>query len=102
MGRFKEIYDDPQWEPARQEAIRRANGLCVTCFKRGIIKPGKEVDHIVELTEENKDDWYIAFNPNNLEYKCTDCHNEKHERSIGLQKFLIPPNPPHPENKKSF
>lgn len=91
MARFPEIYKDPQWEPTRQYVIMRANGLCEECQKRKKIKPGKEVHHIVELTAENKNDWNIAFNPDNLEYLCTDCHNHKHDRSIGLQDFLIPP-----------
>lgn len=91
MAKFPEVYKNPQWNPARKECIRRANGLCEDCKSRGRIKPGKEVDHIIELTEENKDDWNIAFNPDNLQYLCSDCHNEKHDRSIGLQKFLTPP-----------
>ncbi|NJD02656.1 MAG: HNH endonuclease [Ruminiclostridium sp.] len=91
MARFPEVYQDPQWEPARQECIRRANGLCQECMRKKKIKPGKEVDHIIELTEDNKTDWDIAYNPDNLQYLCTDHHNHKHNRSNGLQDFLIPP-----------
>lgn len=91
MARFAEIYDTAEWERVRQYVIIRANGLCERCKVRGIIKPGKEVDHIIEITEDNKDDWNIIYNPKNLQYLCSDCHNEKHGRSIGLQKFLIPP-----------
>lgn len=91
MARFPEIYASPEWERSRQYVIARANGLCECCKEKGRIKPGKEVDHIEELTEENKDDWYVAYNPDNLQYLCSDCHNNKHDRSIGLQKFLTPP-----------
>lgn len=91
MARHSEIYGDPEWERVRRHVIARANGLCEFCKEKGRIKPGKEVDHIVELTDENKTDWYIAFNPENLQYLCSDCHNEKHDRSIGLQRFLTPP-----------
>jgi len=90
MGKFQEIYDDPRWPAARQAAIIKTNGLCAICLAKKIYKPGKEVDHIQELTEENKTDWNIAFNPDNLQYVCTDCHNEKHDRSIGLQSFINP------------
>ena len=91
LAKHKEIYKDPQWEPARQECIRKANGLCEECKRKDKLKPGKEVDHIIELTNQNKHDWNIAYNPNNLQYLCTDCHNHKSGRSIGLQNFLTPP-----------
>lgn len=71
--------------------ITRSNGLCERCKKKGKVKPGKIVHHIIWLTDANKGDWNIAFNIKNLEYVCNDCHEEVHDRSIGLQKFLIPP-----------
>jgi 5-methylcytosine-specific restriction endonuclease McrA len=91
MARHPEIYAAPEWEPARQFVISRANGLCEHCTKRGKVKAGKEVDHIIELTNGNKHLWEIAYNPENLQLLCSDCHNQKHDRSIGLQKFLTPP-----------
>lgn len=90
MARFPEVYADSRWPPARQAVIIRAKGLCEQCLKRKIYKSGREVDHIEELTEENKDDWNIAYNPDNLQYLCTDCHNNKHSRSIGIQDFITP------------
>jgi 5-methylcytosine-specific restriction endonuclease McrA len=90
MARHSEIYKDPQWEKVRQYVIARANGLCEMCKAKGIIKPGREVDHIVELTDGNKRDWDVAYNPDNLQLLCGDCHNDKHDRSIGLQKFIAP------------
>jgi 5-methylcytosine-specific restriction endonuclease McrA len=91
MARHAEIYQDPQWEPARQECRRRANGLCQRCKSKGKVKHGKIAHHKVWLTDDNKYDWNIAFNPDNLEWLCNDCHEDEHDRSIGLQKFLIPP-----------
>lgn len=91
MARHPEIYAAPEWERVRQFVIVRANGLCEHCQRKGKIKKGKEVDHIIELTDENKHDWNIAYNPDNLQLLCSDCHNHKHERSIGLQDFMTPP-----------
>ncbi|MHC1694629.1 MAG: HNH endonuclease, partial [Eubacteriales bacterium] len=91
MARFPEVYKDPRWDKVRRIIRARDNGLCVLCLAAGKIKPGREVDHIEELTEENKDDPDVAFNPDNLRLLCSDCHNHRHERSIGLQEFLIPP-----------
>lgn len=91
MARHPEIYAAPEWEKARKYVISRADGLCEECRRQGMVKLGKDVDHIIELTDENKQDWDIAYNPANLQYLCTDCHNHKHARSIGLQNFLSPP-----------
>ncbi|QMV43732.1 HNH endonuclease [Cohnella cholangitidis] len=91
MARHPEIYADPEWKKVRRFVIVRANGLCEGCQRKGVVKSGREVDHIVELTDENKHDWNIAYNPDNLQLLCPDCHNQKHDRSIGLQSFLSPP-----------
>lgn len=91
MAKYPEIYKTSEWKAARSYVITRSNGLCELCKKKGKIIPGKIVHHIKWLTDENKHDWNIAYNPNNLEYICNDCHEEEHDRSIGLQKFLSPP-----------
>lgn len=91
MARHTEIYKSPEWEKVRQFVIIRANGLCERCQEKGRIKPGKEVHHIEELSDLNKHNWSISYDPDNLQFLCSDCHNEKHDRSIGLQKFLTPP-----------
>lgn len=90
MARHPEIYATAEWRKARRYVIARDNGCCVLCTLLGLHKAGKEVDHIIELTDENKHDWNIAYNPINLRYLCTDCHNHKSGRSIGLQDFLVP------------
>lgn len=95
LARHPEVYRDPQWKIARRYVIARSNGLCEICMKSNKVKPGKEVDHIIELTHKNKHDWNIAYNPENLQYLCTDCHNHKHDRSIGLQEFTKPIAPSH-------
>jgi 5-methylcytosine-specific restriction endonuclease McrA len=91
MARHPEIYASSAWEKARRVCIVKADGLCEECRKKGRVRKGREVDHIIELTDENKKDWNIAYNPENLQLLCSDCHNHKHARSIGLQNFLIPP-----------
>lgn len=91
MARYPEVYKDKRWKPSRKTVITRSNGLCERCKKKGKVKAGKIVHHTIWLTDENKNDWNIAYNPKNLEYVCNDCHEEEHDRSIGLQKFLIPP-----------
>ncbi|MFD2614485.1 HNH endonuclease [Paenibacillus gansuensis] len=94
MARHPEIYATAEWKKARRTAIIRAGGLCELHSKKGKVVKGKEVDHIIELTDDNKHDWNIAYNPDNLQYLCSDCHNHKHSRSNGLQDFLLPPEYP--------
>jgi 5-methylcytosine-specific restriction endonuclease McrA len=91
MARHSEIYKKKEWYKARWFVISRSNGLCERCMNKGKIKVGKIVHHKKWLTDENKHDWNIAYNPENLEYICNDCHEEEHDRSIGLQGFLSPP-----------
>jgi 5-methylcytosine-specific restriction endonuclease McrA len=90
MARFRQVYKDPQWEPLRQYVIARAHGLCEECLRHGRYEAGKEVHHIIELTDDNWHDPEIAFDPDNLELLCSGCHNQKHDRSIGLAKFVEP------------
>ncbi|MDP4144150.1 MAG: HNH endonuclease signature motif containing protein [Bacillota bacterium] len=91
MARHSDVYKTKEWKEARQYVLTRSNGLCERCKKKGKIVPGKIVHHKRWLTDKNKHDWDIAYNPDNLEYICNDCHEEEHDRSIGLQKFLVPP-----------
>jgi len=91
MAQYPEVYKDKRWKPARKTVITRSNGLCERCKLKGKIKAGKIVHHKIWLNDDNKSDWNIAYNPKNLEYVCNDCHEDIHDRSTGLQKFLIPP-----------
>nr|WP_243865432.1 HNH endonuclease signature motif containing protein [Paenibacillus lupini] len=61
--------------------------MCEECTRQHRIEAGKEVDHIIELTDENKHDWNIAYNPDNLQLLCSTCHNIKHGRCTGLHFF---------------
>jgi len=87
MARHPEIYASAEWRKVRRFVIARANGLCEECTKQGRIEAGKEVDHIIELSDDNKHDWNIAYNPDNLQLLCAACHNVKHGRCTGLHFF---------------
>lgn len=91
LARHPEIYRTAEWRKVRAHVIARANGLCEECKRKGKVKKGRDVDHIVELTDENKHRWEIAYNPENLQFLCDCCHQHKHNRSNGLQEFVNPP-----------
>lgn len=42
----------------------------------------------IELTEENVNDATIALNPNNVELRCSRCHNVDHRRDWGHTKHV--------------
>lgn len=90
MARYPEVYKRSEWKQIRDYVISRANGLCEKCRTKGKIAKGKEVHHKIWLTEDNKGEWAIAYNPENLIYLCSSCHNDEHDRSTGLQKFVDP------------
>ena len=44
------FYKSSAWQSCRASYIRSKGGLCEDCLQRGLITPGAEVHHIVELT----------------------------------------------------
>ncbi|KOZ97981.1 HNH endonuclease, partial [Staphylococcus aureus] len=68
-------YNKKEWLAVRDYVRQRDKMTCVRCGAFGAKK--YEVDHIVELTWENLDDWKIALNPDNLQLLCKSCHNKK-------------------------
>ena len=48
-----------------------ANPLCVTCFAKGVITVGQQVDHVQPLWAEGKDD------DDNRQTLCIPCHKDK-------------------------
>lgn len=65
-------YTSRQYQVIRKEAIERGRGLCIECFKKGIIKPFKEVDHIKNIAQGGG-----FFDIDNLQLLCTECHKIK-------------------------
>jgi 5-methylcytosine-specific restriction endonuclease McrA len=72
------LYNTKRWQRLRKYIWQRDKGLCQECLKKGIIKQGEAVHHIVELTPENVLDPDVALNPDNLETLCRECHGAKH------------------------
>ena len=59
--------------------MKHARGLCERCLAKGIIKQGDHVHHKIELTPENMNDPSVAYNFDNLELLCFDCHQKEHD-----------------------
>lgn len=67
----KRFYDSTVWQKQRKYILARDH---YTCTEPGCHNVATEVHHIVELTEQNVNDYNIALNENNLRSLCHDCH----------------------------
>ena len=65
-------YKSRKYQAIRKQAIERDRGLCRECFKKGVIKPFNDVDHINNIAQGG--DFYDV---NNLQLLCTECHRIK-------------------------
>ena len=72
------FYGSRKWKSLRKAVRSRDKGLCQECLKKGIVRQGDAVHHIVALNESNVDDETISLNADNLITLCTDCHAAKH------------------------
>ena len=85
----KTFYKSKTWQRVRKYVWQRDNGLCQDCLKKGLITPGKEVHHIVELTEDNISDASIALDANNLITLCKSCHEARHNASNKNKRYSV-------------
>lgn len=67
-------------------AISRDFGLCQECKRRGTIRKGNIVHHIVEAREDLTKFWDV----DNLELSCEACHNKEHPERGGGEKKKKP------------
>ncbi|EJH4501849.1 HNH endonuclease signature motif containing protein [Cronobacter sakazakii] len=63
-----------EWRKVRNTVIKRDKGLCQTCKREGVIRPGSSVDHIIAKAHGGTDD------PSNLECICSEHHKAKTAR----------------------
>lgn len=82
--KYQSFYNSAEWKALRNYKWGMANGLCEHCLKKGIVRAGREVHHIIPIEE----DWNKRLDFDNLVLLCSDCHNAEHERISPLQKFL--------------
>jgi 5-methylcytosine-specific restriction enzyme A len=67
-----------KWRKARNEFIRR-NSLCVVCYRKGILKAAKVVDHTIP----HKGDASLFWDQSNWQALCSSCHSRKTAVSDG-------------------
>ena len=60
-----------RWQKVIERILRRDNGICQECMRRGRVKAASEVDHIKRIADGGGDD------DDNLQALCHDCHADK-------------------------
>ena len=94
-----DFYQSKAWKQIRQGVWLKQNCICARCgravYVDGIspfIPKEKRLRGIVHhkeyLTEQNYTDDAIAYDDNNLEGLCIDCHNAEHARPGAIRKNL--------------
>ena len=83
------FYRSKAWKDCRAAYIHSVNGLCERCLEKGIIKAADIVHHIIELDDEKARDPSIAFNFDNLQAVCIECHNEVHFGKKTERRYII-------------
>jgi 5-methylcytosine-specific restriction protein A len=63
-----------RWRDQTRTAFLREHPLCEDCYRRGIIMPATDVDHIVAKRRGGTDQW------RNLQALCHSCHSRKTAR----------------------
>lgn len=74
MKAGQKVYNARKWRRVRKAYLESKNYICERCGK-----PAQIVHHKKYLTAENANDSNIAYNFDNLEALCQDCHNIEHE-----------------------
>lgn len=82
--KHKDFYNSSDWKALRNYKFGMADGLCENCKKKGIVRAGREVHHIIPIEQ----DYSKRLDIDNLVLLCPSCHQEMHNRDSQLQKFL--------------
>jgi len=70
-GDMKHFYNSKAWRSLRNYKIQ-INPLCEICERKGLLEPGKEIDHIVAIKDDGP-----RLSLNNLQTLCKSCHASK-------------------------
>jgi 5-methylcytosine-specific restriction endonuclease McrA len=86
------IKNSREWKTARADCLDRDGHACIRCGET----EGLEADHIVRLVDAPE----LAFDLENLQTLCTDCHDEKErEYAAALTERRPYVNASYPELK---
>ena len=81
---YVRIMNSQRWRNLRAETLR-AKPYCERCEANGIKTPAKTVHHIKPIESGHSIEEYerLAYNPENLQSLCTQCHSYIHRKELG-------------------
>ena len=85
----EQFYKTKTWQRCRDAYMRYCGGLCERCKEEGKIVPADIVHHKEHLSLQNFKDPSVAYNFDNLEALCQDCHNAEHFQTSVERRWKI-------------
>ena len=80
---YKKLINNYKWQLLRRKKFI-SNPLCEQCLAEGRVTPTEEVHHIVPV-ESGRDEAEmrrLAYDYNNLQSLCKECHGKVHAKEI--------------------
>lgn len=74
------FYKSRSWRSLRNYKIQ-LNPLCEICERKGLVEPGKEIDHIVAIRDGGE-----RLGLQNLQTLCRSCHSSKSAKEREARK----------------
>lgn len=92
----RKFYDSYHWRKLSKRIKKRDNYECQECKRQGKVTidtnelsesaKRKKIQLVVDHIKELEDYPELAFDEDNLETKCVQCHNKKHNRAWNESK----------------
>lgn len=83
----QDFYNSKKWRQVAADYKKKSGGICERCKKKGLYVPAKIVHHKIHLNSKNIKDPSVAYNFDNLEALCLDCHNKEHFENSKRWRF---------------
>ena len=83
----RRFYASKKWQKCRDTYLSE-HPCCERCARVGIAVAAEHVHHIKELDKDSVNDPLIAFNPENLEALCFECHQKEHHAAKEIDPNL--------------
>jgi len=74
---YQKVYQDKRWIRVRTLKFKN-NPLCELCLLEGRVTPTEEVHHIIPIDVYDLDE-ELAFDIDNLQSLCVQCHKKVHQ-----------------------
>lgn len=79
----QKIYQSAKWQRLRKAKLMQ-NPLCEECLAKGIVKPAVDIHHIDSFMNYTGNmRLQKAYDFNNLQSLCKECHSELHKSNKG-------------------